>query len=177
MNRIRLFKGVILILVLLNLGTLTFVWFQPRRPAEGPLRGDPARFLVQALDLTREQQEQFGRMRAIHHLRLITLQQHDRRLHDRFFGLIFNPGTDSLASFAYADSISAIRKQMELLTYEHFMKLRQILTEEQKVKFHKIFREVLDHVMSTARPPAPGMEDAPPGSPPAPPQGPPPTDR
>ncbi len=177
MNRIRLFKGVIFILVLLNLGTLTFVWFQLRRPAEGPLRGDPARFLVQALNLTLEQQEQFGRMRAIHHVRLITLQQHDRRLHDRFFGLLFKPGADSLATLAYSDSISALRKQMELLTFEHFMKVRQILTEEQKVKFHMVFREVLDHVMSTTRPPGPGMAGAPPGPLQYPPQGPPPADR
>jgi len=177
MNSIRLLKGIILILVLLNLGTLSFVWVNRHRSAEEPLRGDAARFLVHALDLTPEQQAQFGRMRAIHHQRLIHLQQLDRRLHDQFFGLLFNPVADSLTSLACADSISILRKQMELVTFEHFMKLRQILSEEQKVKFHKVFRQALDHVMSTARPPAPGMADTPPGPPHGPPQDPPPADR
>jgi protein CpxP len=163
MNQLRFYKIIIIILVLLNLGTLSFLWFGKPRAGQEQGRGKSAKFLIRELSLTPGQQDEFGKLREEHRHRLMILQQQDSRLHDRFFEAIFLPVPDTLTSKILSDSIADVRRQMELLTFEHFRQLRQLLNDEQKNKFHRVFRQALEHVMPLPVPPT-----APPPPPPPP---------
>jgi len=167
MNNSRFYKVVIVILVVLNIGTLTFLWFGHRRSGQDPERGQASKFLIRELQLTPGQQDEFGDLRDLHQKRLLELQERDRVLHDRFFEAIFLPVPDTLAATKIADSIADIRRQMEMLTFEHFNELRQLLTQKQIQKFHQIFRQALERVMPLPEPPS----APPPPPPPAPPPG------
>ena len=167
MNHIRFYKIIIIILVLLNLGTLTLLWFGRSRTEHAQDPGESAKFLIHELTLTPGQQDEFGKLRDEHRQRLAILQERDRRLHDRFFEAIFLPAPDTLAAIILSDSIAAVRRQMELLTFDHFMQLRLLLNEEQKNKFHGVFRQALEHAMPLPDPPLP----PPPPPPPPPPYG------
>ena len=162
MNTIRFYKAAIIILILLNLGTLTFLWISRPRPGQAAHRGRSEEFLIRELALTPKQQDEFGKLRDMHSEKLRMLQEQDRKLHDRFFDALFLPATDTLALDIISDSISDIRKQMELLTFEHFSQLRQVLTERQKVRFHQVFRQALERVMPMPLPPAPPPPPPPP---------------
>ena len=164
MNQIRFYKIIVIVLVLLNLGTLTFLWFGRPRPEHEPDRGKSAKFLIHELALTPGQQDEFGKLRDEHRRRLTILQKQDSRLHDRFFEAIFLPVPDTLTAKILSDSIAEVRRQMELLTFDHFRQLRQLLNEEQKNKFHRVFRQALEHAMPLPEPPPP-----PPLPPPPPP--------
>ena len=162
MNHNCFYKVIILVLVVLNLGTLAFLWFGPPRRVPDSPRGKAADFLIRELNLTTTQQEEFGTLRDGHREQLLNLQAQDRDLHDRFFEVIFLPTPDTLAAKILADSIADIRRQMELLTFNHFMQLQELLKKDQKVKFHQIFRQALERVMPLPEPPLPPPPPPPP---------------
>jgi Spy/CpxP family protein refolding chaperone len=162
MNNIRFYQVVIVILVLLNLGAIAFLLFNRPRQEKTPVQGQAAEFLIKELTLTPMQQDEFGKLRYGHQEKLLILQEQDRKLHDRFFEALFLPALDTLEVKNLSDSMADLRRQMELLTFEHFMQLRQLLTEDQKMKFHRVFRQALERVMPPPAPPAPPLPPPPP---------------
>jgi periplasmic protein CpxP/Spy len=169
MKSTRFYKIIIAILVVMNLVTLAFLWFGGSLLIPGPVRGKASEFLISELKLTHDQVEEFGKLRSIHHEKMQTLQDRDRMMHDRFFGALFLTPPDTITAGILADSIAELRKQMDMLTFEHFRQLRLTLTELQKVKFQKVFNQALDRAL----PPLPPMPPPPPppnaGAPPPPP--------
>jgi Spy/CpxP family protein refolding chaperone len=167
MNQIRFFKIVILILVILNLGTLAFLWFA--RPGSGrqQRQNRPADFLARELRLTPAQRNEFGRLRHEHLYRLSLLQKQERDLHERFFGEVLLPEPDSLRMKILIDSMTTIRSRMEMLTFNHFRQLTKLLTTEQKERFDRVFWKILDRVMPRLpAPPEPPEPQPPPSVPP-----------
>ena len=155
MNELRFYKGIIIILVVMNLGTLAFLWFGRPRPEPIRNRVPATEFLIHELTLSPIQQDKFGDLRDEQRQKLQLLQEQDRKLHNLFFDALFDPAPDTAAARGLADSIARTRQQMEMVTFEHFLKLRQLLTEEQKVKFHRVFRQALDQVLPPPLPPPP----------------------
>ena len=153
MNNTRFYKIIILILVLLNLGTLTFLVVHHPRFSPERMRGRSPDLLTRELMLDPRQQDEFGKLRYKHRERMFDLQEKDRKLHDRFFEVLFQPTPDTIAMRSLADSISEVRKQMELLTFEHFLRLRQLLNPDQQGKFHRVFKQALEHIMPLPAPP------------------------
>ena len=175
MNNTGLLKLVIVVLILINIGTLAFMWFnkpmfrQPDRPTFAP------GFLVKELELSGSQQKDYLSLRNSHRMMLRQLQERDKTLHTRFFDQLFSEIPDSKRVAALADSIAENRKKMEVLTYEHFMQVRQMLTPEQQKKFQEIFDEVIRMVLPPPPPPSPPPPPPPSGiAPPPPPPLPPP---
>jgi Spy/CpxP family protein refolding chaperone len=167
MNTARFYQIVILILVLLNLGTLAFLWFS--RPGTGrQQRHDrPSDLLTRELRLTEPQRDQFGRLRREHLFTLRLLQKQEREMHEHFFSEVLRPLPDTLLMKALIDSMTGLRSRMEMLTFNHFRQLTDLLTEEQKVRFDKVFWRMLDRAMP---PPVPATPPDPP-PPPTVPQG------
>jgi periplasmic protein CpxP/Spy len=166
MNNTRFLKIVIVVLILINLGTLAFLWFN--KPGSGlsvqrPFAGG---FLVKELGLSKSQRQEYFRLRRNHRLLLEQLQEKDHLLHNRFFEQLFSEVPDLKSVDDLADSIAGNRKKMEVLTYDHFMKVKQMLNPAQQKKFQEIFDEVLRMVLPP--PPPPPSLSAPP-APPAPP--------
>ena len=162
MNNIRFLKIVIIVLILINLGTLGFIWFRTAKSDTSIRRSVAAGFLVKELDLSDAQRKEYFRMRRNHRKILGELQETDKSLHSRFFDQLFSETPDLKMVHDLADSIAANRKKMELLTYEHFMHVRQILTPGQQKKFEKIFDEVISIVLPPPPPPPAPLPPPPP---------------
>ena len=146
---------IIIILIILNLGTLSYIWLRhPGNDIHGQRR-NAAEFLISELNLTSQQKGQFLRLREMHSLRMRVYQQKDRELHNRFFDQLRLLPENSLLIGQLADSMAMIRKNMEVLTFDHFRKIRQILSNEQKEKFDDIFHETLKLVLPPPPPPPP----------------------
>ena len=65
MKNKRFYLGVIIILVLVNLGTLAFLMFGGSLIIPGPIRGKAPDFLIRELNLTRVQMDEFGKLRPV----------------------------------------------------------------------------------------------------------------
>ena len=76
MNNLKFYKIVIVILVILNLGTLSFLWIGHSRGGQVPKYGQAGEFLIRELELTSLQQDNFGQLRDSHQKRQSILATH-----------------------------------------------------------------------------------------------------
>lgn len=154
-NKPKLLTIVVVALLLLNFGTLGFMWTHSRGPGgppDGPgHRPDLFHFMVNELQMTKEQEAQYDVMRRAHHEKVVELQEASRKLHDKFFNLLQGAETDSILVNQLADSIASNQKQVDLITFRHFQQVRSICTPPQQKKFDEVIDEAMS--MMAPRPP------------------------
>lgn len=152
MNQLKIYRILVVVLIVLNAGTLAMMWWERSHPGRrGRLSGIPEESFLTALNLNPEQSEAFRLLRHQHLTALHRLQIQDRRLHDNYFDMIFLPAPDSSLLQQRLDSMLILRREMEVLTYNHFRELKGLLDEEQGKVFRKNFRRMLDRVMPSPR--------------------------
>lgn len=133
----------IALLVLVNIGTLAYLWLgKPKemQPGNRPA-GDAKNFIVQQLQLDQRQQQQFDSLRTIHFNEMNNYRKQMRELKDALFDKLKQPQDSGYISAA--QQIGALQSQMDLSTFHHFKALRAICTQSQQAKFDNIIQEVL----------------------------------
>jgi len=154
MDNSKFLKIVIVVLLIINIGTLAFMW--TNKPSKMPLppheRQDVFEFLTHELKFNDEQRNQYDQLRKEHHSEVEAIQKRGRSNHDHFFALLQNKSADSTLVSQLADSISINQKQIELVTFYHFQKVRAICNSEQQKKFDEVIGEAL-HKMFPKPPP------------------------
>lgn len=160
MNNIKFLKIVIILLLLINISTIAFMWFNRPQPKDNI--GD---FFAKELFFTDKQKKQFIVLRDEHRQQRQSLRALDKEKHDAYFDLLKNATVDSVAIKKAILEMLKIREKEELGTFSHFQKVRAICDETQKKKFDKIIGEAAR--MMAPKPPRPGQgppkgEDGPP---------------
>jgi Spy/CpxP family protein refolding chaperone len=149
MENSKFLKVVIVILLIINISTLAFMWMHkpPMQQAPPPPppheRNDVFEHLTHELKLSEQQRNQYDQLRKEHHAAMESLQEKGRATHDHFFALLQNKSADSTLVSKLADSISNNQKQIELVTFYHFQKVRAICNPEQQKKFDEIIDDAL----------------------------------
>jgi Spy/CpxP family protein refolding chaperone len=143
MDQSKFLKTVIVVLLLINIGTLTFMWTDRSMHRGGPHPGDTAEFLTHELQFTKDQERQFDVLKKEHHRATETLRDESRLLHDHYFANLKTAVIDTVKVNELADSIVSIQKQIELVTFYHFQKVRAICTAEQQQKFDEVIDEAI----------------------------------
>jgi hypothetical protein len=149
----RFYKAVILVLLLINIGTLAFMWFH--RPGRGKMivmEGPAGRpfapmMLKRELGFSDDQMKQYQSLRLEHREAMKAITMRDREIHKRFFNLALTKPADAPEVKATVDSIAAIRKEMEMITYSHFAKMVGLLTPEQKKNFGPVYERLLHSIL------------------------------
>ena len=153
MGNTRFLKVVILALLLINIGTLTFMWLhRPGVHGFGP--NGPADFLIKSIGFDANQQTEFARLRESHQQAMHNFKQQNGDVRQRFYAFLANPQADSTQWQPLADSIAAGQKQIELVTFRHFQAVRALCRPEQQPKFDAVIGEALQN-MQPLPPPAP----------------------
>ena len=160
MNNVKFLKAILLILLLVNIATLSFFWLtKPPRPNE---QGTSKDFLAKELSFNIEQQEQFEALQVAFQEQREALRKSNKDNHDAYFDLLQNPKVDSATVKKAADEIIKIKEKEELAIFYHFQKVRAICDVTQQKKFDKIIKEAAQMMgprpQEGQRPPAPRRE-------------------
>jgi protein CpxP len=152
----RFLKIVLVLLLLINIGTLSYLWLDSHhgRPEGGPGRPDVFTFLCNELKLDDQQVKQYEALRDEHHHAVEAMQEHGRQLREQFFGMLQNNPVDSAGVKRMTDSIAATQEQIEMATFYHFRKVRAILRPEQQKRFDEVIQEATK-MMAPQPPPRP----------------------
>src|SRR4051812_49096175 len=111
MDNSKFLKSVIIVLLLINIGTLAFLWLhKPHDMNRGGGHG-AFEFLTHELKLNEQQRQQYEELKNEHHEAVEALQEHSQKLRHSFFELLGS--ADSSAVNSLADSIAAYQKQIE----------------------------------------------------------------
>ncbi|MFN0214880.1 MAG: hypothetical protein ACKVT2_11545 [Saprospiraceae bacterium] len=140
MENLKFYKIAIAVLLLLNIGTLTFMWV--RRPPSFQARG-PFMFLVKATGMDEAQQAAYGELRDLHRPEMEGNRKQISELHGQMIGLLAQHEESDPEVFQLADSIAAIKRQEELAMYAHFRRVRAICRPDQQVKFDAAIGEAI----------------------------------
>jgi protein CpxP len=171
----KVWKWTTVIMLLCNMGLLTMILLRPCAPPPPPMHGGPHggphhldKFIIEELDLNVDQQVKFEKLKKEHRSKIEALQKEGRKLRNSYFADLKKDGGNDSLVMEKAKAIGLNQQEIELVTYNHFQALRDILTDAQKETFDSIIMEVL-HRMAPP-PPAPPPPAA--GAPPAPPMPP-----
>ena len=154
MKKTTLLWIAVIMLFLLNAGTLFFLWSRPGPPPDGPPgpghRGGHRQFdheLIETLQLNPDQVEKFDQMKRAHHEQMLELDEATKAPFEQYFALLIQP-----ADAAAKDSLEKVvgdlyRKRMQV-TFQHFSELKAICTPEQQQKFKQMLPSLMQ-VMSS----------------------------
>jgi periplasmic protein CpxP/Spy len=154
MEKTRFLKIVIVILLIINLGVLTFLFISRgdgKRNHHPRGEEGPAKFIIDQLGFDDKQVARFNELKTEHQQQMRQLQDSIKIQRDLLPDIIIDGNTSS------ADSVTTIignyQKQIEFNTYSHFVKVRAICNEEQKKKFKNIIEEILQMMGPRKGPP------------------------
>ncbi len=171
----RILQWIIGVLVLCNIGLMSFIWLRPH--AGGPPPGEtPRDYVIRSLGFTADQVKKYDALIKDHHSRMQQLKHEaDGYRHALFANLnTAQPGNT-------ADSLSTLigntQKTIEKVTYDHFAQVRALCTEAQQKEFDNIIEDLTKRMSGPPHPPRGGRPGHPGGPPPLPgDDGPPPPD-
>ena len=139
----KLLIAVLLLLVLANIATITVFWLGRGKHLVLPPRGQPADYLVMQLGFDARQKADFMELVQQHRAQTKTLRQQVKTAKDNFFKLLQLPSlTDSEKTIA-AKNISLITEQLDIMTFDHFKKVRALCNADQQFFFDAVIQDVL----------------------------------
>lgn len=156
MNRSKLLTIAVIGLLLINLGTLSFILLSSRSSApergETPPRGEgPKRIISERLGFTEEQQKEYDVIIKEHRSHTNELTGRSRELHNALFALLKNDSTDRPTADALIEKIALNQKEIDNLNLEHFRKIKAICKGEQVQKYNELVDD-LSHLFSPRGP-------------------------
>jgi len=103
---------------------------------------NPGQFLSEKLEFSKQQEAGFAKLKEAHHDSMMLLLKEGRNLRTKYFdGLISDRPDNDNESFT--DEIAQNQKRIEILTYRHFKKLKQLCTPKQQLVFNTIIEDVV----------------------------------
>jgi len=161
----KLLTWLVFVLLLANAATITMFWLnrKPKQPAIQ--RGTPQEFLVKELKLDAKQQEQLEALVKEHRQAAEQLRGKTKEAKEQLFDLLKQPAASDSTKQAAAKAVSVITEELDLLTLNHFQKVRAICNAEQQKIFDEIINDVV-RMMGQPRPPMEGPGNHPQGPPP-----------
>ena len=160
----KLLTWLVILLLVANAASIAMFWLsRDKRPAAP--KGNPQEFLIKELKLDAKQQEQLDVLRKEHRKAADQLREKIKGAKESLFDLLKQANvTDSLKQSA-AKKVSTYTEELDLLTLDHFQKIRTLCTAEQQKRFDEIIQQVT-RMMGAPRPPPGGPpHDGPPPPP------------
>ncbi len=141
LRRNKLMNGLVIVLVLFNLATLTMLWLGKDLPRP---KGHPGgeKLLEEELGLNENQQRQITDLREQHFNSAEGLRRRSRDLRNQLHVLWKKEDSEKEAK-KIAEQIGDLQEELEVEIFRHFSSIRKILDDGQKAKFDKIVTDVL----------------------------------
>lgn len=166
-NSIRKLLSVFVALLIIgNIATIAFFWLK-KEEGIPPLKGGPAKFIIESLSFNDQQKRQFMDMANEHQRAIRPYRSELREAKDQLFALLKNPKTSQAKKLEAVKTVSIYTEKIDLITYNHFAQVRSICTPAQQEKFDAIIKQVIGMM---AAPHPPGERPGPIGDPHGPPE-------
>jgi len=140
MENLRFYKIAIALLLLLNIGTLAFMW--AHRPPPPGSRG-PYMFIVKATGMDDAQQAAYRQLRDAHRAEMDEYRTQNSQIRRQLFDLLAQNDEKASQVQQLTDSIATVKRQEELLTFEHFRRVREICRPDQQARFDAAIGEAV----------------------------------
>lgn len=159
----KLLTGLVVLLLVANAATITMFWMDKGKHPLQP-KGTPQEFLVNELKLDAKQQDRLAVLVREHQQMTGFIRIRIKQLKQEFFDLLKQPDVPDSTKNRLSTVVSTLTKQLDIVTLEHFQKVRALCTADQQKKFDEIIQQATS-MMGQPRPPM-GPHNDPQGPPP-----------
>jgi periplasmic protein CpxP/Spy len=167
----RILQWTVGLLVLCNFALILTIWLKPHHDGPPPHGGGPRDYVISTLKFTDDQVKKYDELINEHQQSMQQLRKSASEYRQALFtGVKNGNGPDSLAQL-----IGNNQKEIEIVTYKHFVQVRALCTDAQKTEFDNIIGDVtrsMNGGPGGGHPPHGDRQGPPPGEdgPPPPPQ-------
>ena len=147
MKKETLLTIAVIALLLLNFGTLGFLWFgrPPHPPGAGRQQLD--RHIVEALHLNAEQRQQFEQLKSAHHEQMLAGDRAYRDALGAYFALLKTEAIVETRRDSLQSVLSQIQNDRASATFQHFREVKNLCTPEQKKAFDALLPELMEVIL------------------------------
>lgn len=136
---------IIVVLLISNIALLGFMFFGKKSDRKLQDRGRSfSDYFEKQLGFTPEQSAQFEQLTTQHFENLRPFLKDVRKAKDSMFSLMRLPQVPDSVLQNAAESLAQKEKAQELLSYRHFLRVRELCTEEQKPKFDTLISRMIN---------------------------------
>ncbi len=153
----------LIVMVALNLSALYMLWntkagTEKNFAGPGKRPPSPKSLIINKLDFSETQIKAYEKLIKKHRKIVKQTIGENRRLKKRLYGMLSLPITNTNVE-ELINKISGNEKTLEIATFEHFRKVRELCNEEQKEKFDKLIIRVIEMMSFPKGPPPPRPRD------------------
>ena len=143
--RSKILVLIIVALLISNIALLGFMFFGKKGNPKPPERGKSfSDYFEKQLGFTPEQSAKFQQLRDQHFENLKPILKEVRNAKDSLFSIMRLPDVpDSILENA-AENLAQKEKALELQSFRHFRKVRELCTDEQKPKFDSLISRIIN---------------------------------
>lgn len=138
------YKVVIIVLLVINIGTLGYLWMGGHTPGGQmpPPHGGPSNLIIERLKLDEQQQRQFEELKREHQSAIRKIRQESGMLHDSLFSLLKAEVVNDSDKYALEQRIKEVEIQKDRINFEHFKELKSILHPDQVPLYNNLVEEI-----------------------------------
>lgn len=142
MEKDRFYKLVIIILLVINIATLSIFFLKGQ--VLGPndhTRKKPSDIIIEELDFNDKQIKEFNFLKVEHQIQMRSLHDSMRLEREKLPDIILQENEKMVDSVS--TNIARYQKQIEVYTYLHFVKVKNLCNDDQKNQFKSIINDIL----------------------------------
>jgi len=141
MTKEKLLTYLVIVLVLLNAVLIIFVLTD--RQSKPPRRPQVFEVITERLNLDRDQQTKFNKLRHDHRRKMDSLDNSFEQAMLNYFDLLRDSSVNKQAQDSIETIMGNIEKQKAKTTLLHFFQVKSILRQDQKSKFDDLTPELI----------------------------------
>ncbi len=157
-NNTKWWAITVILLIVLNAVTLTIFWVERKSnhdlPQKQENKGATELYLNKELAFDSIQQLKYNQLVLEHRQSTRQMRSEIRSAKDAFFELLSDSSITNDSIKKVSIRVSDIEQQLDILTFNHFKKVRTFCNAEQKKKFDSIIKNAVQ-MMGPQQPPSP----------------------
>lgn len=157
MDRTKFLTVLVIVLLLINVGTLAYLFIlkQDRQSQMPPMRqkGEPSEFIIKTLKFTPEQEEKFMVLRDDHRKQMKAINDSLKQVREEYFDALKSDSYDTLRNAQLNERIAHLEGKKHQITFDHFVLVRKLCTTEQQ----ELFDGFIDEILRAMAPPRQGQ--------------------
>ncbi len=153
MSKEKLLMYLVIVLVLINAIIVSFLLLNKQNPA--PRKQETFQLIQHELLLEDKQIEKFENLRHVHREQMNDLDKKFKETLITYFNLLRDSNNELFNQDSLENILAAIEKDKAKITLNHFKEVKNILNQEQRIKFDKLIPELITVMSSKNSPPPP----------------------
>ncbi len=144
MNKTKLLSIAVIGLLILNFGTLAFLFFKPAAQHHQPPGEGPKQLIIERLGFDAEQQKQYSILVDEHRSKMHALNRASRQMHDELYSQLKNQVPDKTKTDSIIQKIAENQTELDNLNVDHFQKIKTICKSDQLDKFNALVDDLTE---------------------------------